>query len=178
MWRSCRCPKFTQSDRKKRNTVTASLSTSLVRLFPHRAVTHSLWPCWPSRRPPCEHLFQTEWERAHPSAGSLRIFMTGWCHSGCSLAGIRLGSPRRRKTLMTHPVSWLEAVTEINRRREADWIPMSEQEVESGALKLSRCVMQEYRCSSVRPQHVSVLTQEVSESCDLCVLSVFVDLPG
>lgn len=129
MCRSCsvRCPKFTQSDRKERNTVITSLSTSLARLFPHGAVIHSPGPCWPSRRPPCEHLFQTEWERDHPSAGLLRIFMTGWCHSGCSLAGILLGSPRRSKTLMTHQVSWLEAVTEINRRGggDADRIPMS-----------------------------------------------------
>lgn len=122
---SVRCPKLTQSDTQQWIT---SLSTPPLRLFPRRVFIHSPWPCWPSRRPPCEHLFQTEWERNHPSAGLLRIFMTGWCHSGCSLAGILLGSPRQRKTLMTHQVSWLEAVTEINRRGggDADCILMSE----------------------------------------------------
>ena len=98
------------------NTVITSLSTSPVRLFPGRAVTHSPRPCRPTRRPPCEHLFQTERERDHPSAGLLRIFMTGWCHSGCSLAGILLRSPGRCKSLMIHQVSWLEAVNEKNRR--------------------------------------------------------------
>lgn len=123
---SIRCPKLTQSDTEQWIT---SVSTPQLRLFPRGAFIHSPWPCWPSRRPPCEHLFQTEWERNHPSAGLLRIFMTGWCHSGCSLAGILLGSPRQRKTLMTHQVSWLEAVTEINRRGmggDADRILMSE----------------------------------------------------
>lgn len=127
----------------------------------------------PTPTPPqCEHLFQTEWEREHPSAGLLRIFMTGWCHSGCSLAGILLGSPRRRKTLMTHQVSWLEAVTEINRRGGGGMqitsrclnlkhthtqahAPQYEQEVESDALKVSRCVMWEYRSSGVGLQNVS-----------------------
>lgn len=125
MWQSSsvRCPKLTQSDTEQWIT---SLSTPQLRLFPRGAFIHSPWPCWPPRRPPCEHLFQTEWERNHPSAGLLRIFMTGWCHSGCSLAGILLGSPRQRKTLMTHQVSWLEAVTEINRWGGADRILMSE----------------------------------------------------
>lgn len=97
-----------------------SLAVALLAITP---VPH------PPPLPPCEHLFQTEWEREHPSAGLLRIFMTGWCHSGCSLAGILLGSPRRRKTLMTHQVSWLEAATAMNRRwggGDADYIPMSE----------------------------------------------------
>lgn len=113
---SVRCPKFTQSEGNQCNGATPSLSASLASFSPPGAVIHSRWPCWPWRRPPCEHLFQTEWERDHPSAGLLRIFMSGWCHSGCWLAAILLGSPRRRKTLMTHQVSWFEAVTEINRR--------------------------------------------------------------
>lgn len=34
-----------------------------------------------------EHPFRTQGERHHPSADLFRIFMTGWCLSGCSLAG-------------------------------------------------------------------------------------------
>lgn len=56
-----------------------------------------------------EHPFQTEGERNHPSAGLLRIFMTGECLSSYSLAGFLQGSPGWDKTLMTHQVSWLEA---------------------------------------------------------------------
>lgn len=41
-----------------------------------KAFIHWLWRCWPSYGP-CEHPFQTEGERDHPSAGLLRIFMTG-----------------------------------------------------------------------------------------------------
>lgn len=51
-----------------------------------------------------EHPFQTEGERNHPSAGLLRIFMTGECLSSYSLAGFLQGSPGWDKTLMTPSV--------------------------------------------------------------------------
>lgn len=64
-------------DTQQSKTVITSLSTSLSRLFPRgKAFIHPLWCCWPSCRP-CEHPFQAERERDHPSAGLLRIFMTG-----------------------------------------------------------------------------------------------------
>lgn len=65
-----------------------------------------------------EHPFQMEGERDHPSAGLFRIFMTGWCLSGCSLAGLLQGSPRRDKTLMRHRVSWLEGMIETKRQTQ------------------------------------------------------------
>lgn len=70
-----------------------------------------------------EHPFQTQGERHHPSADLFRIFMTGWCLSGCSLAGLMQGSPRRDKTLMRHRVSWLEGMMETKRQqwRVAFW---------------------------------------------------------
>ncbi len=64
--------------------------------FTHRGV------CWPSCWS-CEHPFQTEGERDHPSAGLLRIFMTGQCHSGCSLAGLLQGSPETEQNTNDTP---------------------------------------------------------------------------
>lgn len=64
--------------------------------------------------------FQSEGERDHPSVGLLRIFMTGWCHSGYSLAGLRHRNPRQSETLMTRRVSWLEGTTETKRQDETD----------------------------------------------------------
>lgn len=109
--------KFPQSDTKQLKTVITPLSASQPRLFPlgKKLSFTRRGVCWPSRGP-CEHPFQTEGERDHPSAGLLRIFMTGWCHSGCSLAGLLQGSPRQNKTLMTHQMSWLEGTAETKRQ--------------------------------------------------------------
>lgn len=59
-------------------TAITFLSTSQSRLFPRggKAFIHPPWHCWPSCWP-CEHPFQAQGERGHPSAGLLRIFMTG-----------------------------------------------------------------------------------------------------
>lgn len=72
------------------------------------------------RAGPANIPFQSDGERDHPSVGLLRIFMTGWCHSGYSLAGLRHRNPRRSETLMTRRVSWLEGTTETKRQDETD----------------------------------------------------------